>query len=139
MSRPIDVHPFSWIGLFYRILAIALIALLWITIARGQDASTGAIRGVVKDKAGALIRGATVALVNVATGVQHSTLSNADGAYVFDLLPPGEYSARAEAPAMSPQTTPVLRVEIGGAVEINFELSVAAAKETVTISGAPPL
>jgi hypothetical protein len=75
MSRPIDIHPLAWIGLCYRILAIVLIALLWITIARGQDASTGAIRGVIKDKAGALIPGASVALVNVSTGVQRSVVS----------------------------------------------------------------
>jgi hypothetical protein len=140
MSRSIVIPRFDWIGLCWKTLAAALLILLWATVlARGQDASTGAIRGVVKDRAGALIPGATIALVNVSTGIRRSALCDSEGAYVFELLPPGDYSGRAESVGMSAQTTPPLHVEIGGTLEVNFDLSVAGVKETVTISGAPPL
>jgi TonB-dependent receptor-like protein len=40
---------------------------------------------------------------------------------------------------MSPQTSPQIHVEIGGAVEVQFRLSLAGASETITVSGAPPV
>jgi hypothetical protein len=59
--------------------------------------------------------------------------------FAFELLPPGDYSARAESPGMSPQTTPGLHVDVGGTTELVFKLAVAGTKETVTVSGEPPL
>jgi hypothetical protein len=40
---------------------------------------------------------------------------------------------------MSQQTTPVVDLEIGGAAEINFNLPVAGARETMTVAGEPPM
>jgi hypothetical protein len=121
---------------FFRLLL--LLASLAGTV-QAQDASTGAIRGTVSDVGGGQVAGATVVVVNAATGFRYSVTSDAEGRFVLDLLPPGEYSARAESVGMSPQVTPRLRVEVGGATEVEFKLAVAGAKETVTVSGAPPL
>ena len=40
---------------------------------------------------------------------------------------------------MSPQTTPGLHVNVGGTTELTFKLVLAGTKETVTVSGEPPL
>jgi hypothetical protein len=40
---------------------------------------------------------------------------------------------------MSPQTTPGLHVDVGGTTTLEFKLAVAGTKETVTVSGEPPL
>jgi hypothetical protein len=104
-----------------------------------QDASTGAIRGAVNDPAGNRVAGATVVLVSTATGFRYSVMTDAEGRFAFELLPPGDYSARAESPGMSPQITPPLHVEVGGTSELDFRLAVAGATETVTVSGAPQL
>ncbi|MGA9042017.1 MAG: TonB-dependent receptor [Terriglobales bacterium] len=104
-----------------------------------QDASTGAIRGTVVDASGSRVPGATIALVNAATGFRYGATSDAEGQFSFQLLPPGDYSARATAEKMSPQLTPKLRVDVGGTTDIEFKLAVAGTKETITISGAPPL
>ncbi len=91
-----------------------LVVLLWAGIpTRAQDSSTGVIRGVVKDTAGALIPDASVVVRNGATGIRHSTLTSGEGVYVFELLQPGDYTGCAEAPGMSPQTTPALHLEVG--------------------------
>jgi hypothetical protein len=37
------------------------------------------------------------------------------------------------------QTTPRLQVDVGGTTDLEFKLPVAGAKETVTVSGEPPL
>jgi Carboxypeptidase regulatory-like domain/TonB dependent receptor len=102
-----------------------------------QDATTGAIRGVVDDPHGLRIAGATIAIVNIDTGLRRFAASDAEGRFAFDLLTPGDYSARAVAPGMSPQITPQLHVDVGGAAALDFHLSVAGAQESITVSGAP--
>ncbi|MGH9505032.1 MAG: TonB-dependent receptor [Terriglobales bacterium] len=109
------------------------------TAALAQDTSTGAIRGTVSDGAGARIGAASVVLVNTATNFRYSTTTDVSGRFAFELLPPGDYSARAESPGMSPQTTPGLHVDVGGIAELTFKLAVAGNRETVTVSGEPPL
>jgi len=104
-----------------------------------QDASTGAIRGVVSDASGGRIPNASVAFVSAATGFRYLATTGTDGRFALDLLPPGEYSGRVEAQGMSPQVVQHLRVEVGGGVTVEFKLVVAGVKETVTVSGEPPL
>jgi hypothetical protein len=102
-----------------------------------QDGSTGAIRGTVVDPSGRSIAGATVALMNDATGIHYAQASNVAGHFAFELLPPGDYSARVTAEGMSPQLSPGIHVAIGGASEISFKLAVAGAHESVTVSAEP--
>src|ERR1700690_2965968 len=123
---------FYFLGLFVFGLCFAPVVL-------AQDTSTGAIRGTVGDAAGARIGASSVVLVNTATNFRYSTTTDSFGRFAFELLPPGDYSARAESPGMSPQTTPGLHVDVGGTTELAFKLIVAGARETVTVSGEPPL
>jgi hypothetical protein len=107
--------------------------------ASAQDASTGAISGSVTDSSGSFIAGASIAAADVATGRRYSATSDEQGHFVVEFIPPGDYSARAEFPGMSPQVAPQLHVELGATTELVFKLSVAGARETVTVSDAPPL
>jgi hypothetical protein len=104
-----------------------------------QDASTGAIRGMVLDPDGGLVAGATVAIVNAATGQQFAATTDINGHFAADLLPPGDYSARVEVQGFSPQVAPQAHLDIGGTLQWQFRLAVAGAKEAVTVSGAPPM
>ncbi len=122
------------------ILFLVLVGLLLLAFrSYAQDASSGALRGVVYDPDGGRIAGATVTVVGSFTGRRYSTVTDAEGHYVVELLPPGDYGARAEAKGMSPQLTPPLHVDIGADAELDFHLTIAGAKETVTVSGAPQL
>jgi hypothetical protein len=104
-----------------------------------QDSSTGAIRGTVVDAAGSRIADASITVVNSATALRYWSTTDAVGQFSFDLLPPGDYSARAVAAGMSPQLTPVLHVDVGAATRVEFKLPVAGANESVTVSSTPPL
>ncbi|HEX7422940.1 MAG TPA: carboxypeptidase regulatory-like domain-containing protein [Terriglobales bacterium] len=103
----------------------------------GQDASTGALRGVVLDAQGAVITNADIVAIRVETGIRYHSATDSAGRFAVDLLPPGEYSARAEAEGMSPQISPLIRVEVGAAAQLTFKLKVAGPKETITVSEAP--
>jgi hypothetical protein len=124
---------------FWRGAAYCLVFSLLAAAGFAQDASTGAIRGTVVDAAGSRVAAATVVFVDAATGFRYSAITGVEGRFSFELLPPGEYSGRAEARGMSPQTTPRLQVDVGGTTELEFKLPVAGAKKTVTVSGEPPL
>lgn len=88
---------------------------------------------------GARVGASSVVLVNPVTNFRYSTTTDFFGRFAFELLPPGDYSARAESPGMSAQTTPGLHVDVGGTIELAFKLAVAGTRETVTVSGEPPL
>jgi hypothetical protein len=104
-----------------------------------QDAATGALRGTVLDPSGSRIAQASIVAVNAATGARYSATSDAEGRFSLDLLPPGDYTARAVAQGMSPQVTPPLHIEVGAAAELDFRLTIAGAQEKVTVSGEPQL
>jgi hypothetical protein len=115
-----------------------LVFLVLISIAAfAQDAATGAIHGTVFDPSGSRIPQATIVLVNTGMGMRYSTTSDAEGRFGFELLPPGDYSARASAQGMSPQITPPLHVDVGGVAQIEFRLTIAGARENVTVSDSP--
>ena len=127
------------VSLIICVLILLLCLLSMFSRAFGQDASTGAIHGLVSDPTGGRISGATVGFVSVGTGFRYSAVTDSEGRFTLDLLPPGEYSGRAVAPGMSPQVTPRLRVEVLGVTEIAFRLAVAGAKETINVSEVPAL
>src|SRR5438128_3331020 len=109
---PIRAHlnPLPGVGPMPRFVCMIL---LLVATALAQDASTGAIRGSVFDSTGGRSHGASVALVNAATGIRYGVITDSERRFAFDLLPPGRYSARAEATGMSPQIASNLRVEVG--------------------------
>ena len=116
--------------------------LCWLVLcatAFAQDSATGAIRGSVLDPSGSRIAQASIVAVNSATGARYSTTSDAEGRYSLDLLPPGDYTARAVADKMSPEVTPTLHIDLGSAAQLDFHLAIAGAQENVTVSGAPQL
>ena len=73
-----------------------------------QDSATGSVRGTVSDPSGARVPQASIVVVNSGTAVRYSASTDSEGHFILELLPPGDYSARVEAPGMSPQVTPQL-------------------------------
>jgi len=121
---------------FVFFIIVVLVALMPICLT-AQDAGTGAIHGTVVDVSGGRIARASVVLVNAATNVRYSATSDDEGRFAIEMLPPGDYSARAVAQGMSPQVSPPLHVDVEGMAEIEFRLSVAGTQENVTVSATP--
>ncbi len=104
-----------------------------------QDSASGSIRGTVIDSSGGRLPGATVVIVNISTILRLAAVTDSQGQFAFELLPPGDYSVRAEARGMSPQLMPMLHVDVGGIAELDFHLNVAAEHEELNVPGAPLL
>src|SRR5579871_5360458 len=130
--------------LFALILSLIVLSMIMLSLImpprlHSQDAATGSIRGAVLDSTGGRIPQASIVVINIATGTRYTATSDAEGRFGLDLLPPGDYSARAVAQGMSPQVTPQLHVDVGGAADLEFRLTIAGAQEHVTVSAAPAL
>jgi Carboxypeptidase regulatory-like domain/TonB dependent receptor len=121
----------------FRPLALLAFIVIFTVSAFAQDASTSAIRGTVSDATGLRIAGADVVTVNLATDLHRSTVSDAEGRFALDLLPPGDYSVRVIATGMTPTTRIRQHVDVGGSLLLDFQLAVAGGRETVTVESAP--
>jgi hypothetical protein len=119
-------------------LVLLVLVLSLPAVLRAQDASTGALRGVVTDPTGARIAGAEVRLIHVQTGVERAVTASGEGLFVFQLLRPGEYALQVTSPGMAPLRRAGLRIEVGGELDLAFPLEVAGTRETVTVSEVAP-
>src|SRR5260370_19763545 len=63
-----------------------------------QVSTTGKITGTVVDSSGGAVPNAAVSAKSTALLVPRSTRTEADGSYLFDLLPPGTYELTVTAP-----------------------------------------
>src|ERR1044071_3163175 len=80
-------------GVWLPLLSFGLGCLLYSTDSFAQGFQ-GGVRGAVRDSAG-VIPGVEVLLVNDATNVSRSTVSNEVGEYAFVAVAPGAYTVRA--------------------------------------------
>ena len=118
----------SWLASACLASAIFLVGTLC-----AQDASTGAIRGTVEDISGARVPGAQVVASNEANGIDRRTLSDGKGTFAAQLLPPGDYTIRVASQGMQTELQHGIRVEIGAATQVLFQLRLVENKESITV------
>ncbi len=117
------------------ILAVLLLSLL---VVAGLNAQTfrGAINGTVTDPSGAVVPNAQVKAVEVATGVEHNTISTSDGQFAFQDIPVGVYKVTVSAGGFGGVTIDKVQVAAGTIYTLPVKLSVAKEVTTVEVSAA---
>jgi len=100
--------------------------------AYGQSAST-ALRGVVKDPAGALVPGATITISDQATDKTLSAITNSAGLYQFPQIPPARYLITVSAEGFGAQSK-TADLLVNQPATIDFSLSMKANSVTVDVS-----
>ena len=58
---------------------------------------TGSIEGLVTDKSGAVVQGASITIVQTTTNESRATVSDASGRYYIPFVDPGTYNITADA------------------------------------------
>ncbi|HEY0763112.1 MAG TPA: carboxypeptidase regulatory-like domain-containing protein [Pyrinomonadaceae bacterium] len=99
-----------------------------------QSTGSATLRGTVKDPQGAIIRGATVTLVNERNKNERTAKSSEDGTYTFTAVPPGTYTLKAEASGFKTSQQANLNMETSGTQGIDITMEVGQPTETVTIT-----
>ena len=95
--------------------------------------------GSVTDELGAPLVGVTLLATPGATGVTRSTVTDAEGRYVFLTLPAGTYDIRATLDGFAPSIRQAQTLYVGTRVRIDFSLPFAGLAERVTVRGTLPL
>ena len=97
-----------------------------------QNATTS-LRGVIKDSSGAVIPGATITLLDNATGRTLSATSGSAGEYQFQQIPPATYQITVTAAGFGKQTKSA-ELLVNQPATIDFAVSVQASQEIVNVS-----
>jgi Carboxypeptidase regulatory-like domain/TonB dependent receptor-like, beta-barrel len=121
-----------------RIFALLALVLGGILVAHAQRI-TGAITGTVKDESGAMVTTANIKATNVATGFIRSATVSADGTYLIQYLPVGNYTVDVDAAGFKKFVQQNVVVGVDQTQALNVVLSVGATTQTVTVTEAPPL
>jgi hypothetical protein len=97
----------------------------------------GGINGTVTDQSGAVVPGAAIDAVEVATNVSHKTISSSGGEYSFQELPLGTYSVTVTASGFQTAKVSSVPVAAGVIYTLPVKLNIASAgTETVEVSAA---
>jgi hypothetical protein len=96
----------------------------------------GAINGSITDPTGAAVAAAKVTATELSTRVAHETTATGDGAFSFQDLPPGLYSATIVAPGFQQTTVSNIDVTAGNVYTVPVKLSVGAQSATIEVSAA---
>jgi hypothetical protein len=95
---------------------------------------TGAVVGHVVDPKRARIAGATLTLTSVDRGFIRTTQSNPEGEYLFQLVPPGRFTLKAEASGFA-STTANVEVVVATPVRADLILNVQSLKQSIKVLG----
>ena len=102
-----------------------------------QISTTGRIAGTVTDSSGAAVPSASVSVKSTALLAPRSTHTEADGGYLFDLLPPGTYELTVAAPGFKTYSQIGIVLTAGFTASINSKLQVGEVTQVVKVEGEP--
>ena len=114
------------------LLLLALCSISVPTSLSAQTVPQTGLRGVVTDPSGARVAGATVQLRG--PNVDQSKVTDTSGQYAFTPLAPGKYEVQVTAKGFSMAERPNVDFS-GGALVLNFQLSIEGLTEGVTVQG----
>jgi outer membrane receptor protein involved in Fe transport len=98
------------------------------------------LSGTVTDATGGVLPGVTVTLKNADTGFNRSTVTDSEGRYSFNAVPPtGKWTLTLELAGFGTQNREGLEFQANTKPEINFQLRVGGVQEAITVIADSPL
>jgi hypothetical protein len=120
-------------------IATLIVASFFSGLVSAQSSTTGTLTGTVVDPSGGVLPGASVNVVNRATGLTQASVTGASGDWTVPTLPVGRYDVTVELDGFKKTTQPDVLVEAGVARQLNLTLQVGALSENVTVQADVPL
>jgi hypothetical protein len=115
----------------------AILFLLTLGVARfasAQGSNSTSISGTVLDPSGAVVKGATVKIVNPVSRYERSTVTDDSGHFEFTNVPFNPYHLSVAAPGFQDIDQDV-EVRTSVPIDLKFNLEIAAGVTTVTVQG----
>lgn len=126
---------------YHRFFVTCILALqcLLAASALGQASFTGTLLGTVSDPSGAVVTGAKVSVVNLATNETATVITDDSGNYFVPNLRPGAYRIEIEIAGFKRFIQDNLTLQIDQRARIDARLELGNASETVVITEAAPV
>jgi len=99
------------------------------------QSTNASLTGRITDPKKAVIVEATVTVINTGTGIHYQGLTNETGEYYVSNLPPGRYRIEIEKLGFKAVIQSGVMLHVQDAVEVNFEMMLGSASESVTVAG----
>src|SRR3984885_14483672 len=115
------------IALFISVAAILNTPAVWASVG-------GSISGTIKDPAGSVIAGATVAIHEMNTGLSYRSRTDSKGYYTFPLLPVGTYELDVEATGFRSYQRTGIVLDTNAALMLNAPLEVGSVSQNVSVT-----
>src|SRR5450631_3738706 len=116
-------------------LRLVVVFVLLSTVVLVGQTFRGTILGSVTDPSGAYVAGATVKVRNVATGLERTTVTSADGSYAVSELPIGSYSVTVTLTGFQTSITNTVEVNVATERRVDVALKTGKVSEQVEVSG----
>ena len=95
---------------------------------------TSSVRGTIVDPQGGAVAGATVTLTNAEKNFTRSQVTNEEGVYAFNAVPPGRYRIEAEATGFKKVAVSDIQALVDTPTDVSVKLEVGSVNEVVTIT-----
>src|SRR3984893_13263781 len=119
-----------------RRMFLAVLMILSLGVAANAQTFRGAINGTVMDPSGSSVPGAQVTAREMSTGIDHTTVTTSDGAFVFQDVPLGLYKVTVTATGFPPCAVDKVEVVAGTIYTLNIKLTMQQSMTTVEVSAA---
>ncbi len=117
----------------FTVLAVLLFSAFLFSSANGQSGTT-AIRGTISDQTGAAVPGATVKLINPATGFERTNTTGDDGSYNFPGILPATYRIEVEASNFKKLVNSNVQALVDLPIEVNLTLEPGSVTAVVDVT-----
>ncbi len=88
------------------------------------QSATATLSGTVTDQNGAVVPAVNISVISIAQGFQRSTTTNDNGTFVITLLPPGNYTVKAEHQGFTPSEMGNVVVNVNDQVTIRILMKI---------------
>jgi hypothetical protein len=118
-----------------RVLGLAALSAVAMSMAVYAQAPTGIISGTLTDQSAAVIPNANVTVTEKATGAARTITTNSSGIFSAAALPAGDYEVRGEAPGFR-TTIRQATVTAGNTITVDMQMTLGQATDVVNVEAA---
>jgi Carboxypeptidase regulatory-like domain len=121
-------------------LSVVLVVLVLLLSPRGWGQAVSAtLLGTVTDNTGAAVPHAEIQILENATGIAHTGVTNESGNFTFPDLTPGTFAVSAEVKGFKKETRENVDVIVNTATRVDLVLQPGSVNESVVVTGSPAI
>ena len=124
---------FRWGGQSARPKVVLVACLVLVSVRLLGAQTTGTIAGSVRDKTGGVLPAVRLTTRHVDTGLTRSTVSQADGSFVFAATPVGVYEIRGELAGFRRLVHKGVHLTVGETAGVNLTMQIGRLDQEITV------